>query len=433
MTNTTNATSATNAFSPAVGTYSEGRFIHDADSHIMETPDWIENYLDPQWRGKTVSLNINTVGRNNDSKLDWCRAANIDPAFRAEDKTQLMLRKNWAGLGSFVAEDRPTALDLLGFASQLVFNTFASIPLATAEHHADPGVPMAMSIAHNRAITDFCATDQRLLPVGYVSLAEPEQAAIVAQGAVDMGCASLMIASVCPKDRSPSHIAFDRVWGIAQDAETPIVLHVGGGGSLLSPTYFQNGMPPVPDFHGGAENFRSVDYMAIPNPPMQTLSALLFDGVFDRFPRLKWGVIEQGGSWLPGWMRNLDAAFGAFRKNEARLQQLSARPSEIVRRQVRVTPYPHEDTGWIIANAGPEVCMFSSDFPHVEGGRNPLKRFDESVAALDARTKQAFYSDNFADLMGDVLVRRGIRTTGANTTAGATTAAESQTPTAPSV
>ena len=167
----------------------------------------------------------------------------------------------------------------------------------------------------------------------------------------------------------------------------------------------------MPDFHGGAENFRSVDYMAIPNPPMQTLAALLFDGVFDRFPRLKWGVIEQGGSWLPGWMRNLDAAFGAFRKNEVRLQQLSAKPSEIVRRQIRVTPYPHEDTGWIIANSGPEVCMFSSDFPHVEGGRNPLKRFDESVADIDAAGRQSFYSDNFADLMGDVLVRRGIPTT----------------------
>jgi hypothetical protein len=51
------------------------------------------------------------------------------------------------------------------------------------------------------------------------------------------------------------------------------------------------------------------------------------------------------------------------------------RPSEFVQCQVRVTPYPAEDTGWIIANSGDEICMFSSDFPHVEGGRNPIKRF----------------------------------------------------------
>ena len=392
-------------------TYADGRFIHDADSHIMETPDWFDAHLDPKWRGRTVPLNIQTVGGKEDSNLEWCRAANADAAFRAEDASQLMLRKNWAGLGSFLAEDRPAALDLLGFASQLVFNTFASIPLAIAEHDSDPGVPTAMADAHNRAITAFCAGDRRLLPVGYVSLADPVAAAATARSAIDMGCAALMIASACPKDRSPSHIDFDPVWAMAQDAETPIVTHVGGGGPLLSPSFFVNGLPPVPDFHGGAENFRSVDYMAIPHPPMQALSTLIFDGVLDRFPRLKWGVIEQGASWLPGWMRNLDAAFGAFRKNEARLQKLSAKPSEIVRRQVRVTPYPHEDTGWIVANAGAETCMFSSDFPHVEGGRNPLKRFDDALAGADDATKRAFYSDNFADLMGDVLVRRGVPTT----------------------
>ena len=46
--------------------------------------------------------------------------------------------------------------------------------------------------------------------------------------------------------------------------------------------------------------------------------------------------------------------------DETRLQKLSARPSEIVQRQLRVTPYPHEDSGWIAANSGPGVCLFSS-------------------------------------------------------------------------
>src|SRR5262249_7430209 len=130
------------------------------------------------------------------------------------------------------------------------------------------------------------------------------------------------------------------------------------------------------------------------------LAALIFDGVLDRHPRLKFGVIEQGASWLPGWMRNLDSAADAFRKNEVRLQKLSLKPSEFVRRQVRVTPYPHEDTGWIIAQSGPELCLFSSDFPHVEGGRNPIKRFDDSTAQCTERERQRFYCDNFIDLMG---------------------------------
>ena len=54
---------------------------------------------------------------------------------------------------------------------------------------------------------------------------------------------------------------------------------------------------------------------------MQTLATMIFDGVLDRFPTLRIGVIEQGALWLPGWMRSMDSAAGAFVKNEERLQQ----------------------------------------------------------------------------------------------------------------
>ena len=106
----------------------------------------------------------------------------------------------------------------------------------------------------------------------------------------------------------------------------------------------------------------------------------------------------------------LDSAHEAFRKNEERLQRMEDRPSEYVRRQVRATPYPHEDTGWTIANAGDDVCMFSSDFPHVEGGRNPIGRFERSIdaAGIDDNARRRFYWDNFVDLLRPVLERRGL-------------------------
>jgi len=135
------------------------------------------------------------------------------------------------------------------------------------------------------------------------------------------------------------------------------------------------------------------------------VAALIIDGVFERYPRLKFGAIELGASWVPSWMRFMDSAASAFIKNEPRLQRLSLKPSEYVRRQFRATPYPHEDAGWIIANSGEEVCMFSSDYPHVEGGRNPLKRFNDSLLQTPARAVQHFYCDNFIDLMGEGLAK----------------------------
>jgi uncharacterized protein len=208
-----------------------------------------------------------------------------------------------------------------------------------------------------------------------------------------------MVPSLCPQKHSPSHIGLDPVWRAAEEAGLPIVLHVGGE-EKLNPAYKENGLPPVPDFHGGDDNFTSVSYMPIPNAAMQTLATLIFDGVFDRFPKLKWGAIELGASWVPGWMRSMDSAAHAFLRNEERLQKLSAKPSEIVRRQFRAAPYPHEDAGWIIRNAGDEICLFSSDYPHVEGGRNPLKRFDETLAGCTPTQITNFYSENFIDLMG---------------------------------
>jgi len=136
---------------------------------------------------------------------------------------------------------------------------------------------------------------------------------------------------------------------------------------------------------------------------MQTLATMIIDGVLDRHPRLKIGVIEQGATWMPGFMKSIDSAADAFRKNEERLQKLELKPSEYVQRQVRVTPYPHEDAGWVIQQTGPDVCLFSSDYPHVEGGRNPLKRFTNSLEVVSDEERRRFYWDNFVDLMGSSL------------------------------
>ena len=311
-----------------------------------------------------------------------------------------MARKNFAATGAFIAGDRPRALDLLGFSSQLVFNTFHNRRLRDWEHGGDLDLAYGTARAHNRGMVEFCSVDRRLLPTCYVPLADFDRAAAMAAEVIALGAAAVLVASGCPPGHSPSHVALDPVWAQVQEAQIPVVFHVGGTGDLIDPNYFRNGLPVPPDFHGGEENFRSVDYLGIPGPPAQTLATMIFDGVLDRFPDLRIGVIEQGAVWVPSWLRQMEAAFEAFARHEERLRALQLRPSDYARRQVRVTPYPTEDVGWIIEQSGPELCMFSSDYPHVEGGRRPLERFAASVARLDEVTKDRFYRGNFVDLMG---------------------------------
>lgn len=386
-------------------TYAGDRFIHDADAHIIEEPDWMLPHADARTREKLKPVFVASVKPGEESLVDHWRRRHADPEKRKKAEAEIMLTKNWSALGSFIREDRPRALDLLGFKSQLVFNTFTNHYLYEAEHREDLDFAYGIAQAHNRAMAEFCSVDPRLLSTAYVPLVDFDRARNIAGEAIRDGAGSLLVASGCPKGHSPSHTGLFPVWAMAEEAGIPIVFHVGGGGKLLDPAYFENGLPPVPDFHGGAENFRSVDYMAIPYPPMQTLATMIFDRVFDHFPRLRVGVIEQGAVWVPGWMRSLDTAFEAFRRNEERLQKLELRPSEYVRRQIRVTPYPAEPIGWIIEQAGDEVCLFSSDWPHVEGGRHPIRRFESSMQEISEAARERFYRTNFADLMGCALDR----------------------------
>ena len=381
--------------------YVEDRIVHDADSHLMELPDSLDAFIDPKYRAAYDAL---PKLQKNPRDAGWVRKARAqqdDAQFRAGADANTLLRKNYEAHGSFRREDRPRTLDNLGFTSQLIFTTWCLGNFGLDES-GPVDLAYAAAEAHNRMMVDFCSVDRRFLGTGYVPLVDFDRAIETAKNAIAMGCKALLVPSKPPKDHSPTHIAHDPIWAMAQEAGLPIVFHVGGE-EKLNAAYFENGLPRVKDFHGGEENFTSVSYMPIPHSVELTLAAMIFDGVLDRFPRLKFGTIELGASWVPGWMRNMDSAALAFVKNEERLQKLSMKPSEFVRRQVRVTPYPHEDAGWIIKNAGEEVCLFSSDFPHVEGGRNPLKRFNESLKGCTPREIDRFYSDNFIDLMGEGL------------------------------
>jgi len=392
--------------------YNVGRVAHDADAHLMETPTWLRDHADPQVRDRIPSLRYsggNELRQTGDpdeqrrdliAAFDRLRARHASAEYRSSEAEDIMNRKNFAATGSFVAEDRGRALDLLGFSSQLIFNTFHNRRMRDWEHSGDLDLAYGAARAHNRAMVEFCSVDPRLLPTLYVPLVDFDRAVAMADEAIDMGAAALLVASGCPPAHSPSHIGLDPVWGRVQEAGIPVVFHVGGTGDLIDRNYFSNGLPVPPDFHGGEENFRSVDYMAIPGPPAQTLATMIFDGVLERFDRLRIGVIEQGAIWVPSWMRQMEAAFEAFARHEERLRALSMRPSDYVRRQVRFTPYPTEDVGWIIDQSGPELCMFSSDYPHVEGGRRPVERFEASLAGVDDRAKERFYRENFLDLMG---------------------------------
>ncbi len=286
--------------------YVENRIVHDADSHLMELPDALDEFLEGKFRPRYDSLPKLKKHPRNAEYAARARAQHEDPAFRQGADENILLRKNYEALGSFRREDRPRALDQLGFTSQLIFTTWC-LGNFDLDESGDVDLCYAVARAHNRMMTQFCSVDRRFLGTGYVPLVTFEGALATARDAIKLGCKALLIPSRCPRGHSPSHVGFEPLWALAQEAGLPIVFHVGGE-EKLAPDYFNNGLPRVKDFHGGEENFTSLSFMPIPHSVQLTVAALIIDGVFDRYPRLKFGAIELGASWVPSWMRFMDSA-----------------------------------------------------------------------------------------------------------------------------
>jgi len=313
----------------------------------------------------------------------------------AEAEERLLRDKGWYAMGAFDAKERRRVLDLFGFGGQLVFATFATTLFAGR----DLDLLYGGGHAQDLAMAEFCAVDDRVFPVAFVPVVDPERATATARDAIDAGCQAVMVPSTAAGDRAPTHPDLDPFWDLLSEADVPFVLHVGGGGRLLDRAFHNNDMP-VPDHLGGGENVRSKDFLAIPHSPELFLGVLIYDGLFDRFPRLRGGCIEQGAAWVVSWLRHLDLGQRSFRRTEPPLERLQLRPSEYARRHLKFTPYPGEPVGWMIEQAGSELFMFSTDYPHPEGGSDPLAKFEATLDDTSEDDQARFFSRNLAELLG---------------------------------
>jgi uncharacterized protein len=374
--------------------YAEGRTYYDADSHIMELNEWLPKYADPGIREKIRPMYLGGAGRLADQAITEAERRRNNPEAARALEANLMNTKGWAALGAFDPAERSRAVDLLGVDRQLVFSTFAATQFAGD----DPELLYGGTRAHNRAIAEFCSHDKRLIAVGFLPWGDPERVLAEAREAIRLGCGAILVPSAPPRGKSPTHPDFHPLWALLEETGVPFMLHVGGGGRTLPSAFHKNGKAPTTDFLGGGENIRSKDYLVIHNAPEIFLGCMALDGIFEQFPRLRGGCIEQGAMWVVTMLRRLDIAQDTFQKTEPALK-MPLRASEYIRRQVKFTPFPTEPVGWIIEQAGTELFLFSTDYPHPEGGRDPIRRFESTLGGISEDAKERFYSRNFAEMM----------------------------------
>jgi predicted TIM-barrel fold metal-dependent hydrolase len=373
--------------------YAEGRTFFDADSHVMEVNDWLPSHADPDVRDRIRPLYLGAAGALADKAVEDAETRRGNTAAAAELEENIMGPKGWGALGAFDAAERSRALDLLGFHKQLVFPTFAS-----GQFLGDDGaLVVGGTRALNRAMAAFCADDSRLMAVGSIFWGDVDTTVGLAEEAIDGGCEAITIPSAPPKEESPTHPKWDPLWRLLEERNVPFLLHIGGDRRGLRRQFHNNGRP-VSDFLGGGENIRGKDYMVIHQSPEAFLSALVLDGTLEQFPRLRGGVIELGAMWVVPWLRRLDICQATFGKSEETMRNLPMKASEYVHRQLRFTPFPTEPIGWLTGECGDDLFLFSSDYPHPEGTKDPLGKFEATLDGVGDDAKERFYSRNFAEL-----------------------------------
>lgn len=380
-------------------TYANDRKIMDADSHLMELPDFLSRNVDAKMKDRIPSL-------------DDIRLADVGTQMKALDGSEghsgdeldslLALGSNitrgpkWhAALGSFSGSERSKALDLLGFERQVIFSSFCATKIFTSP---DVDSRYAAAQAHNRSIAEFCNQDTRLIGVAMSPIDEPDQALPVIEEAIKIGLGAMWIPSRSPGGRSPGHPDLDPIWTTLEEAEIPFILHVGSDNLSIADEWMNDGHSERESARGRAEVIGSKDLTVIFQSAQRFISTLVLDGVLEKFRRLKGGVIELGAGWVPDTIRRLDHAVEIWAKSEPFLAGFSRKPSEQFQDQLRFTPYPFEDVGQLISESSPNLYMFSTDYPHAEGGRDPIGRFTRSLVERDERERELFFYENFQSL-----------------------------------
>jgi predicted TIM-barrel fold metal-dependent hydrolase len=385
--------------------YAHRETIYDADTHMMETPDWIASFADPSIRPR-----LEKFGDGLDEFLQRTADAIAHHAVRQQDASARealeagfmeMKNKGVGALGAFDPAERLLANDLLGFKAQIVFPTVAYNQVVAAR---DEEVLLGGIRALNRGLQAYCEADPRMIAISYVPLRCGAAIALqMLDEVIAAGSRIVAIDTIPPKNgQGFTHPDYDPFWARIQEADLPIALHVGldGGWDPVPRGFFENGRSYKPAMGDAPRD--ALSYMSIAYNAELFLSAMIFDGVLERFPRLRIGAIEMGASWVISWMRHLDQAHRAFRRVQD-LSEVKMAPSDYVRRHLKLTPFAGEDIGWLLRAGAEDLLMFSSDYPHHEGTDDPIGRFERTMDDVSEGVREKFYADNFRGYLGSQL------------------------------
>lgn len=313
-------------------------------------------------------------------------------------------QKGFAAPSAADMNRRPLVMDVMGIQRQLIFPTMGLFALASAQGGGFNGFPkatpeeMQIGQAALEAYNEWAGRYTSLYPdrLRIVGVLETTDAGLTAEvllrrteTLIATGVRAVMIPTGRPPaGLSPAHPALDDFYALLVEKHVALVVHPPSGAGFRSSDVWGN----YPD-SGGDVSFATALHQAEEN----FLTVMLMGGVFERHPGLRFGVIENGASWLGPLAERLDVAAGPSTEGVRRVTgRLTMKPSEYMARQVRASVLLHEPVEiWLERYPIIQECYcYSSDYPHPEGQQHSLRRFYERVAPLGDDVVEKFFVTN---------------------------------------
>jgi hypothetical protein len=373
--------------------------VIDSDEHLYEPRSLWVDHIDPGHRRDALTLEDDALGY---TWLAW-RGQRLELAdvHRPGDVDACgQHRQRWRrGQPASYRYDEalpdvywdPTArlswLDAVGLDQAVCFPNFGLL----WERRLSGSLPAltANMAAWNRWCESVVADGGgRLHPVAHVTLRDPMWLESQLGELSTSGVRLAMVAPAPVEGRPLSHPDHDRLWSAFVHHGVSPVFHVADQPRVFDDCWYTDPGAFVP----------TVESVFLWVPAALALADLIVNGVFERRPELRIGVVELSSIWVPQFLLMLDGATEfTSRLNGRPPAAIDLRPSEYFARQVRVSSFSYEDPRRLTTRGG-DLFMCCSDYPHSEGTATPLA--DYITAGCDPGSSPGLFHDNVTFILG---------------------------------
>ena len=315
-----------------------GYRIISADDHVIERPDLWSSRIEAKYRDQAPRV------VHFDDGGDWWTwsghkvvpvIGGIQAGTRFDHQEQLTLRGNAeaVGRGGYIPDEHLKDMEIDGIDVSIVYPTSA---LSMYKAPIPSDVLDAIFVTYNDWVAEFCESNPgRLKGVGIINTDDVNNGIKELERCRKIGLIGALITLYPPEDRPYASPEYEPLWAAAEDLGMPLSLHT-------STNRFD---PNQKVSERTAASVANIETHLI----RMSLAHIIFSGVFERYPKLHVGSVEQDASWAAHFLFRLDYTY--------------------TQRPLSLTPYRFKGE------------MIPSDFFH----RNVFIGFQEDPAAVKMR------------------------------------------------